>query len=124
MSNIDNRILNYTDVVRMASSVVDLVIKNGRVVTPNNIFEAGIGIDAGKIVAIAKEVNLPKADKVIDVGGNLLLPGVIDAHTHFREPGRTTGEDFETGTKAAAAGGVTAVFEMPLSVPCVSSAEI
>ncbi|MFH0897305.1 MAG: allantoinase AllB [Candidatus Bathyarchaeota archaeon] len=103
---------------------MDLVIKNGRVVSPYGIFEAGIGIDEGTIVTIAKELNLPKADRVIDVGGNLLLPGVVDAHTHFREPGKTAGEDFETGTKAAAAGGVTTVFEMPLSVPCVSSAEI
>ncbi len=105
-------------------SVLDLVIKNGRAVTPNATFKTGVGVSDGKIVAIANEVNLPKADRVIDAGGNLLLPGVIDAHTHFREPGRTAGEDFETGTKAAAAGGITTIFEMPLSVPCVSSAEI
>ena len=83
-----------------------------------------MGIDAGKIVIITMEPSLPKANRVLDAKGKLLLPGVIDAHTHLREPGRTSAEDFETGTKAAAAGGVTTVFEMPLSVPCVSSAEI
>lgn len=103
---------------------IDLTIKNGKIATSHGIFEAGIGVDKGEIVAIAKEANLPKADKTIDVAGNLILPGVMDAHTHFREPGKSEREDFESGTKAAAAGGVTTVFEMPLSFPCVSSAEI
>ena len=105
-------------------TAIDLVIRNCRVVTPKGTFETGIGIDKGKIVALATEANLPKADKTIDAKGNLIIPGLIDAHVHFREPGRTTGEDFETGTRAAAAGGVTTVFEMPLSIPCVSSVEV
>ena len=104
--------------------VVDLVIRGGRIVTPYGIVEAGIGVDEGKVVAIAKEPRLPNADQVIDVGGHFVLPGVIDAHTHFREPGKTAREDFQTGTQAAAAGGVTTIFEMPIAIPCVSSADI
>jgi len=62
---------------------VDLVIKNGKIVTPNSIFEAGIAIDNGKIVSIAKEDKLPQSDKTIDAKGNHILPGIIDTHTHF-----------------------------------------
>jgi dihydropyrimidinase/allantoinase len=105
-------------------SSIDLAIKGGKIVTPEGIFKAGIGVKRGEIVTIAKEHSLPPADTVIDVTGNFILPGVIDAHTHLREPGRTIREDFETGTKAAAASGVTTVFEMPLAIPCVASAEI
>lgn len=108
----------------MTMSSIDLAIKGGKIVTPEGIFKAGIGVKRGEIVTIAKEHSLPPADTVIDVTGNFILPGVIDAHTHLREPGRTIREDFETGTKAAAASGVTTVFEMPLAIPCVASAEI
>lgn len=118
------KILDYSRFGDTPLSTVDMVIKNGKIVTAHGIFEAGIGINGGKIVVIAKESNLPQANTVIDAGKNFLFPGVIDAHVHFREPRRIKGEDFETGTRAAAAGGVTTVFEMPLSVPCVSSAEV
>jgi dihydropyrimidinase/allantoinase len=108
----------------MIMSSIDLAIKGGKIVTPEGIFGASIGVNRGKIVTIAKEGYLPPADQVIDVKGNFVLPGVIDAHTHLREPGMTIREDFETGTKAAAASGVTTVFEMPLAIPCVATAEI
>ena len=104
--------------------IIDLIIKNGRIVTSFGVVEAGIGINKGKIVAVAKDVNLPRADKVIDVDHNFVLPGIIDAHVHFREPGSDKRETFVTGTKAAASGGVTTVFEMPVSNPAVSSAEV
>lgn len=67
-------------------SVVDLVIRNGKIVSPCGTFEAGIAIDEGRIVSIAKEVNLPKADEIIDANRNYILPGLIDAHVHFRDP--------------------------------------
>lgn len=104
--------------------VVDLVIKNGKIVTPHDIFEAGIGVDEGKIVSVAKDPNLPKADVTLNADGNFVFPGPIDAHVHFRDPGSGHREDFVTGTKAAAAGGITTVFEMPISTPAVSSADI
>jgi len=104
--------------------VVDLVIRDGKIVTSRDIFKAGIGVDEGKIVAVAKDANLPKASVTLDAGGNFVLPGPIDAHVHFRDPGSEHREDFETGTKAAAAGGITTVFEMPICTPAVSSADI
>jgi dihydroorotase len=93
---------------------IDLVVKNCKLVTSTEIFDAGIGVDEGRIAVIAKDSTLPQADKVIDAEGNYLLPGVIDTHVHFRDPGTTSyKEDWTTGSNAAAAGGVTTVFDMP-----------
>ncbi len=104
----------------METTVVDTVIKNGKIVTPYQVFEAGIAIDNGKIVAIAKSPSLPKAEKTIDAEGNLILPGVIDAHTHIFDPDYIYREDFATGTTAAAAGGVTTIIDMPLEKPVLT----
>jgi len=104
----------------VGTTVVDTVIKNGKIVTPYQTFEAGIAIDDGKIVAIAKAPRLPKAEKTIDAGGNFLLPGVIDAHPHIYDPDYTYREDFVTGTTAAAAGGVTTIIDMPLRKPVLT----
>jgi allantoinase len=76
--------------------------------------EQDIGISDGKIVAIAE--NLPgSAKSELDARDLAIFPGVIDAHVHFNEPGRTDWEGFATGSRAAAAGGTTTVFEMPLN---------
>ena len=104
----------------MGTTVVDTVIKNGKIVTPYQIFEAGIAVDDGKIVAIAKAPRLPKAEETIDAKGNFILPGVIDAHAHVYDPDYTYREDFVTGTTAAAAGGVTTVIDMPLGKPVLT----
>ncbi len=77
--------------------------------------EVCLGIEDGKIVSIKKLP--PAASKTIDVNGKLVLPGLIDAHVHFRDPGLTYKEDFSTGSKAAAAGGFTTVLDMPNTVP-------
>lgn len=61
---------------------VDLVIKNGKVVTPEGVFDGGIAVDNGLIVSVSKESTLPKADRTIDAKGNLIMPGFIDPHTH------------------------------------------
>jgi len=92
--------------------LVDLVLKNGKIATSSGIFEAGIAIDGEKIVAIAKDDALPKADLTIDMKHNVALPGIIDSHVHVCTP-EGIRETFETGTKAAAAGGVTTIIEMP-----------
>jgi allantoinase len=76
--------------------------------------EQDIGIREGKIVAVAE--NLPGSGKSeIDARGLEIFPGVIDAHVHFNEPGRTDWEGFATGSRAAASGGTTTVFDMPLN---------
>lgn len=95
----------------------DLVIKNGWVVTPQATLRAGVAIEGEQIAAIATEGSLPAAARVIDAAGLHILPGVIDSHVHFREPGLTYKEDFATGTMAAACGGVTLVLEMPNTRP-------
>jgi dihydroorotase (multifunctional complex type) len=102
---------------------VDLVIKNATAYTSSGFIECGVAIDDEKIVAVAKEPNLPSADKVIDATGNYLLPGIIDVHCHMREPGYESKEDFVTGTSAAAAGGVTMFFNMPNVNPFPNTVE-
>lgn len=97
---------------------VELVIKNGKLVTPAGILSASIIVDKGKIVSLTR-VNEPRADKTIDAKGNYVLPGMIDMHVHLRDPGFPERENFESGTKAAAAGGVTTVIDMPNTVPSV-----
>ena len=76
--------------------------------------ERDIGISEGKIVALGPELS-GSAKSEIDARGLAIFPGVIDAHVHFNEPGRTDWEGFATGSRAAAAGGTTTVFEMPLN---------
>ncbi|MEM4303533.1 MAG: allantoinase AllB [Candidatus Caldarchaeum sp.] len=96
---------------------VDLLVKGGTIITSSKVFEGCIAIEDGKIAAIGKEETMPKAEKVINAAGMFVLPGIIDAHVHFREPGLEYKEDFRTGSMAAAAGGVTTVVDMPNVVP-------
>jgi allantoinase len=93
--------------------VVDLVVKNGLIVFPEYTVRGAIAIDEGKIVAIGSGETMPNAERVIDAEGLYVLPGIIDAHVHFREPGLEYKEDFYTGSIAAVCGGVTAVCDMP-----------
>jgi len=102
---------------------VDLVIKEGKIYTPNGFFEGNVIVDGGKIQSLTHGGLVPDASRVVDAGGNLVLPGMIDMHVHFRDPGFTDREDFESGTRGAAAGGVTTVVDMPNTVPSVTSVE-
>jgi len=89
--------------------MLDLCLSNCKLIPGN--FKCSIGIENGKIISIKK---LPSpADQNIDLGGKLVLPGLIDAHVHLRDPGLTYKENFRTGTAAAAAGGFTTVLDMP-----------
>jgi allantoinase len=98
---------------------VELVVTGGTVVTTAGRERVGIAIDAGRIVAIARDDALPSAREAIDATGLHVLPGVIDTHTHARDPSRSEREDFATATAAAAAGGITTILEMPISTPSV-----
>jgi dihydroorotase len=93
--------------------VADLVISGATVVTDTASFDAAVAIKDGKILAIGEQRAMPAARETFDASGLHLLPGAIDVHVHFREPGYTHKEDWQTGTAAAAMGGVTTVFEMP-----------
>jgi dihydroorotase len=102
---------------------VDLVVKNGWVVTPRDTIKGGVAIADGKFVTIGADDTLPEGKAVIDAGGKHILPGLIDAHVHFREPGVTHKEDFATGSTAAVCGGITTVIDMPNQVPPTETAE-
>ena len=101
----------------------DLVIKNGWVVTPEEMFQGGVAISNEKIVAIGANDVLPQGKEEIDAKGKHILPGIIDGHVHFREPGMTHKEDFTTGSTAAVCGGITSVVDMPNTVPPTADAE-
>jgi allantoinase len=103
---------------------VDLVVRNGTVVTPDSETEADIAISDGKFVAIAPrgELDVEGAEEY-DATGKHVLPGVIDGHVHFREPGLEYKEDWRTGSTAAAYGGVTTVVEMPNTNPKTDTVE-
>jgi len=94
-------------------SKVDLIIKNGQVCLSREILKTDIAIDQGKIVAIGSKEHLSASDKTIDATGMFVIPGLIDAHVHTRDPGYTWKEDFETATRCAAFAGVTTIVDMP-----------
>lgn len=96
---------------------VDAVLNNAKIFIQGNIVEAGIAIDKGKIVKIAKDTNLPPASTKINLKGHIILPGIIDLHVHLRDQQLAYKENFFTGTAAAAAGGVTLVVDMPNNKP-------
>lgn len=102
-----------------------VLLKGGRVMNPAEDFDeiADILMEDGKIKEIAKDIAAGDAD-VYDVSGKLVTPGLIDLHVHFREPGQEAKEDFESGSKAAVAGGFTTVATMPNTKPVVDSAAL
>ena len=92
---------------------MDTIIENCKLINKTGNFN--VGIKNGKIAKISK---IPfEGSKKIDIKGNLLLPGFIDPHVHFRDPGLTQKEDFKTGSESAANGGFTTVIDMPNTIP-------
>ncbi|MFQ7388351.1 MAG: allantoinase AllB [Escherichia sp.] len=91
----------------------DLIIKNGTVILENEARVVDIAVKGGKIAAIGQD--LGDAKEVMDASGLVVSPGMVDAHTHISEPGRSHWEGYETGTRAAAKGGITTMIEMPLN---------
>ena len=101
------------------------IITGGRIVNEGQTFEGTIVIDDDHISAIYKDNEQPEASsaQTIDASGCYVLPGVIDDHVHFREPGLTAKADIESESRAAAAGGVTSYFDMPNTVPQTTTLE-
>src|SRR5687767_11103333 len=99
---------------------MDLTIQSSRVVTPDGVRPAAIHISDGRIVQVTG-MQGPQRDAV-DAGDLVVMPGIVDTHVHVNEPGRTEWEGFETATRAAAAGGVTTILDMPLnSIPATTT---
>src|SRR6266567_2155058 len=94
----------------------ELVIRGQRVVTGNSVAPASVHITRGYISSISIFEDIPADCEVIEAGAeSVVMPGLVDTHVHVNEPGRTDWEGFETATRAAAAGGVTTIVDMPLN---------
>jgi allantoinase len=102
----------------------DFIIASERIATPDGVRAAAVFVRDGRIAAVAAHGDRPAGVRIVDVGDRVLLPGLVDTHVHINEPGRTDWEGFETGTRAAAAGGVTTIVDMPLnSIPPTTTVE-
>lgn len=100
-----------------------ILIKGGRLVNEGRVFDGNIIIEDGNIIEITKQQPEASFDETIDASGCYVLPGVIDDHVHFREPGLTAKADIDSESCAAAAGGVTSYFDMPNCVPQTTTIE-
>ena len=98
---------------------MDLLFKNGTVVTATSTFKADVAVKGEKIVAIGTNLKPEKKTEVIDAKGKMILPGAIDGHTHLAMPfgGTIATDDYFTGTRAAACVGTTTVFDFVLQAP-------
>ncbi len=101
------------------------LIKGGTLVNEGRLFDGSIVVEDSRIAKIIEGNHTPDAsyDEVIDASGCFVLPGIIDDHVHFREPGLTAKADMDTESQAAAAGGVTTYFDMPNTVPQTTTLE-
>lgn len=93
----------------------DLYLKNGLIVTEHTTFKGGVAVKDSKISQLVAGEAEIEAEQVLDLDGKVVLPGLIDDHVHFNQPGREHWEGYRSGSMAAAAGGVTTVLEMPLN---------
>src|SRR3954467_4061046 len=93
---------------------LDLIVRGGRLVTPDGIRDGDLGIAGGRFVEIGRTLESEGAT-VLEAEGKFVFPGIVDAHVHFNEPGRADWEGLATGSAALAAGGGTCFFDMPLN---------
>jgi allantoinase len=94
---------------------LDLVIRNARLLLESGLVRGGVGVTGGVISMIATDEHLPDADTTIDAKGYVLMPGIIDGHAHVHDNNMLSHESFQSGSRAAAGGGVTTVIDMPLT---------
>ncbi|MGI9457784.1 MAG: allantoinase AllB [Aeoliella sp.] len=99
----------------MSAAAPRLALVSSRVVTPAGVGPRAVIVSGECIEAVVSPHEVPRGIEAIDCGGLVVMPGVIDAHVHINEPGRTEWEGFESATRAAAAGGVTTLVDMPLN---------
>ena len=106
-------------------SDAELVLRSTRVITPEGTRAATVTVSAGRITAVLPyDAEVPAGARLEDFGDHVLLPGLVDTHVHVNDPGRTEWEGFWTATRAAAAGGITTLVDMPLnSLPPTTTVE-
>ena len=99
-----------------------MVIRSHRVLTPRGLHPATVHVRNGVITSVTAYEDVPDDASLVDAGDDIVMPGLVDTHVHVNEPGRTEWEGFASATRAAAAGGVTTLFDMPLnSIPATTS---
>jgi dihydroorotase len=103
---------------------VTLVLRGGSVVGPEGITRADVAVGGGVVLEVGASIDPPAGATLLDAGGCLVGPGLVDLHTHLRQPGREEAETIETGARAAALGGYTAVVAMPNTEPPIDSAGV
>jgi dihydroorotase len=108
----------------LPESNVTLVLRGGSVVGAEGLTRADVAVGGGAVLEVAASIDPPEGATVLDAGGCLVGPGLVDLHTHLRQPGREEAETIETGTRAAALGGYTAVVAMPNTEPPIDSAGV
>jgi allantoinase len=114
---------NSSDTSRSSSAATDLIVRGKRVITPEGERAAAIHVRGGVIAAISGFYEIVQGATVHEAGDFVVMPGVVDTHVHINEPGRADWEGFSSATRAAAAGGVTTLIEMPLnSIPATTTA--
>jgi dihydroorotase len=101
-----------------------LVIRGGTVVGPEGLVRADVAVAGSRVAAVGESLDVPRGAQVLDAGDCLVGPGLVDLHTHLRQPGREEAETIETGARAAALGGFTAVVAMPNTEPAIDSAGV
>jgi allantoinase len=102
--------------------LTDLIIRSRRVAAPDGMCSASVHVTDGSIVAVSAVDDIPAGVPLLHAGDLVVMPGLVDTHVHVNEPGRTDWEGFETATRAAAAGGVTTILDMPLnSIPATTT---
>jgi dihydroorotase-like cyclic amidohydrolase len=99
-----------------------LTIRSRRILTPDGWRDGVVVVRDGRVADICDAGSEPPAERAVDAEGHVVIPGLIDTHVHLRDPGFTDKEDFTAGTRAAAAGGVTTVIDMPNVQPPTTDA--
>jgi allantoinase len=113
---------SHSDISGGTIGEADLIVRGNRVVTPDGERAVSIHIRSGVIQKISNLSDVPKVANIYEAGDSAVMPGLVDTHVHINEPGRTEWEGFTTATRAAAAGGVTTLIEMPLnSIPATTT---
>lgn len=108
----------------MPAATVDLLVRSRRILARDGWLDGTVMVEGEQITALLPAAEpLPRARRTVDAGNKVVIPGLVDTHIHLRDPGFTHKEDFEAGTRAAAAGGVTTVLDMPNVQPPTNTVE-